>query len=80
MPIQKYFKGKGLDVMNDMEKRYGPEKAKRVFYATANSRNMTASGAGSQGSKVKKIRRIKKAKSLRGLQRKVGMPRGGEED
>jgi len=38
MPISKYFGGHGSEVMSNMKKSYGPEKAKRVFYATANKR------------------------------------------
>lgn len=38
MPIGKYFHGHGDEVMSDMARRYGPEKGKRVFYATANKR------------------------------------------
>lgn len=36
MPLSKYFKGKGQSVMKDMVGRYGKEKGKAVFYATAN--------------------------------------------
>lgn len=35
-PIGKYFKGKGPKVMADMQDRYGEDKGKQVFYATAN--------------------------------------------
>ena len=42
MPLGKYFKGKGEEVMSDMKDRYGEDKGKRVFYATANKRGMTA--------------------------------------
>lgn len=38
MPLAKYFKGKGESVMSDMQNRYGADKGKQVFYATANSR------------------------------------------
>lgn len=38
MPLAKYFKGKGQQVMSDMQDRYGEDKGKSVFYATANSR------------------------------------------
>jgi len=38
MPLSKYFKGKGEQVMSDMQDRYGADKGKQVFYATANSR------------------------------------------
>ncbi len=36
MPLSKYFHGKGEKVMKSMKKKYGPEKAESVFYATAN--------------------------------------------
>ena len=36
MPIGKYFKGHGQEVMSAMTKQYGAEKGKQVFYATAN--------------------------------------------
>ena len=34
MPMSKHFAGHGEKVMKSMMKTYGPEKAKRVFYAT----------------------------------------------
>lgn len=40
MPLSKYFKGKGKQVMKDMQKRYGKKHGKEVFYATANKRHM----------------------------------------
>jgi hypothetical protein len=40
MPIGKYFKGEGDKVMNDMKDRYGEDKGKQVFYATANKNGM----------------------------------------
>lgn len=47
MPISKYFEGKGKQVMSDMKKTYDdPEKAKQVFYATANKQGLTARAAG----------------------------------
>ncbi len=37
MPISKYYKGHGEEVMSNMKKTYkDPEKAESVFYATAN--------------------------------------------
>lgn len=36
MPINKYYGGHGEEVMANMTKEYGPEKGKRVFYATQN--------------------------------------------
>lgn len=44
MPISGYYRGRGKDVMADMQKRYGPEKGQRVFYATANKKGLTAAG------------------------------------
>lgn len=38
MPLSKYFKGHGEEVMANMQKEYGPEKGKQVFYATANKK------------------------------------------
>jgi hypothetical protein len=36
MPLSKYFKGKGEQVMSNMQDTYkDPDKAKQVFYATA---------------------------------------------
>jgi hypothetical protein len=40
MPIGKYFKGHGAEVMAAMTKEYGAKKGKSVFYATANKRKM----------------------------------------
>jgi hypothetical protein len=36
MPINKYYKGHGSEVMSKMTKQYGADKGKQVFYATAN--------------------------------------------
>lgn len=41
MPLSKYFKGKGKDVMSKMQDKYGPDKGKRVFYGTANKQGQT---------------------------------------
>lgn len=41
MPLNKYFKGKGEEVMSSMKKKYGDKKGKQVFYATANKKKMT---------------------------------------
>ena len=43
MPIGKYFKGHGEEVMSNMQKEYGSKKGKQVFYATAN-KNRSALG------------------------------------
>ena len=40
VPIDAYYKGNGEAVQKSMEKTYGPEKAKQVFYATANKSGM----------------------------------------
>jgi hypothetical protein len=40
MPLSKYFKGEGPKVMGNMQDRYGDDKGKKVFYATANKNNM----------------------------------------
>ena len=58
-PLKKYFKGSGEEVMKDMTSRYGAEKGKRVFYATANKRKVAP--------KRKKSRR-----TLRTEERRVG--------
>jgi len=38
MPLSNYYGGHGKKVMTAMARQYGPEKAKRVFYATAEKR------------------------------------------
>jgi hypothetical protein len=55
VPLSKYYKGDGPQVMSSMQKRYGAKKGKQVFYATANSK------PGLKPSK-KKVRRSAKAK------------------
>lgn len=40
MPVSKYFKGHGEEVMKNMKKEYGEKKGKSVFYATANKKGM----------------------------------------
>ena len=52
MPVEKYFKGKGREVLKKMRERYGSKEGTRVFYATANSRDMNP-----PGKKRKKSRR-----------------------
>ena len=42
MPISRYFKGHGEEVMSNMTKEYGAKKGKQVFYATANKGKMTS--------------------------------------
>lgn len=53
MPINKYFKGHGSEVMSNMQKQYGEKKGKSVFYATANKKGMGPSD------KVKKKNGVK---------------------
>jgi hypothetical protein len=36
MPLNKHFGGHGEEVMDNMKKEYGGEKAEKVFYATEN--------------------------------------------
>lgn len=36
MPLRKYYKGKGEQVMSKMKQAYGAKQGTRVFYATAN--------------------------------------------
>lgn len=43
MPVSEYYKGSGRKVMRSMNKTYGPETGKRVFYATANKTGMKPS-------------------------------------
>ncbi len=40
MPVSRYFKGRGSEVMADMQSRYGAKKGESVFYATANKKGM----------------------------------------
>jgi len=46
MPLSKYFGGHGKKVMADMKARYGSEKGKKVFYATANKQGQTHNSLG----------------------------------
>lgn len=43
MPLSKYFKGHGDEVMDKMKKKYGDKKGKSVFYATANKKGLNTS-------------------------------------
>lgn len=52
MPISKYYKGHGEEVMRGMKKRYGEKKGESVFYATANKQG--------KAEKVKHARRNKR--------------------
>ena len=38
MPLNKYFKGKGDEVMGSLRKEYGEKKGKEVFYGLVNKR------------------------------------------
>lgn len=40
MPIGSYYRGHGSEVMASMTSKYGAEKGKQVFYATANKKGM----------------------------------------
>jgi hypothetical protein len=40
MPIDAYYKGAGSRVLADMERSYGVEKAKKVFYSLAAKKKM----------------------------------------
>ena len=42
MPINKYYKGHGSEVMKNMKKEYGDKKGEEVFYATANKKGLKA--------------------------------------
>ena len=44
MPISKYYKGHGEEVMSAMTKEYGAKKGKQVFYATANKKKSVVEG------------------------------------
>lgn len=44
MPLEKYFGGHGKEVMSKMKKKYGGDKGKQVFYATANKRGQVETG------------------------------------
>lgn len=45
MPLDKYFKGKGAQVMKNMKREYGDKEGERVFYATENKRKKLRKGA-----------------------------------
>ncbi len=38
MPLSKHFGGHGEEVMANMRRQYGADKAERIFYATENAR------------------------------------------
>lgn len=51
MPVSKYYKGHGEEVMANMKKEYGEKKGKQVFYAVANKQGQKP------GKKAKKFRK-----------------------
>lgn len=51
MPVSEYYRGSGEKVMHSMQRRYGKEGGKRVFYATANKRKMNRPGKGRKTAK-----------------------------
>ena len=53
MSVNKYFKGKGREVMESMRKRYGDKEGKKIFYATANARNMNPPGKKKRSKKTR---------------------------
>lgn len=44
MPLDRYFKGKGEQVMRNMKREYGDKKGESVFYATLNKRKALRKG------------------------------------
>jgi hypothetical protein len=44
MPINKYYKGHGSEVMANMKGQYGEAEGERVFYATANKQKQKPKG------------------------------------
>ena len=65
MPVKEYFEGHGEEVMEDMMKKHGKEKGKRVFYATANKKGMKPKGKkGKHGSPRGKIKAATQAEAL----------------
>jgi hypothetical protein len=45
MPVSKYFKGHGAEVMKNMKDQYGEKKGESVFYATANKQKSAEDNA-----------------------------------
>lgn len=52
VPVSRYFRGRGEEVLTSMEKEYGAEEGKKIFYATATKRGMKPKG-GKRGRKKK---------------------------
>ena len=44
MPLNGYFKGRGNQVMQNMQSEYGAKKGKSVFYELANKTGMKPKG------------------------------------
>jgi hypothetical protein len=40
VPIDRYYKGHGSEVMDSMMKEYGEKKGKKIFYAMANKKGI----------------------------------------
>ena len=57
MPVSKYFKGSGEKVMHSMQKQYGEEKGKQVFYATVNKKKKQGQNVGPTPSTEHKLMR-----------------------
>lgn len=51
MPVKEYFKGSGSKVMSKMKSKYGDEKGKSIFYATANKQDMNPKKGSKKSSK-----------------------------
>ncbi len=62
MPLNKYFKGKGKQVMDSMQGEYGNKKGKSVFYATANKKGMKPKNTDSEVKLLNPSRKSKKPK------------------
>jgi hypothetical protein len=43
MPLDKYFKGRGRQVMDKLKSAHGEKAGEREFYATANARGLNPS-------------------------------------
>jgi hypothetical protein len=52
VPIGKYYKGHGSEVMKSMVEQYGEKKGKQVFYAKANKEGLGPKSG--QGRMIKK--------------------------
>ena len=44
MPISKYYKGKGKEVMRKMKEMYGEKRGEEIFYANAKKMGMGKKG------------------------------------